>query len=205
MRGQPQGCHRSVDRGTCRPGIELRNNRDPECRRRSTWRKATPRRRYRKPPADSAQSETPGMHGNSTRENRETPSAPVGRRGGGPVGEGHEPEVQHARRWGVGRSRSTGEVPEQRWATAGGGHGGKATDQGEHRAGDRAPDTEPDRRVERLARCARSSTQGQADTVHRAAAPRDGRSAAGQLLRAEARGGARSGRHDVAGVRDGPG
>ena len=28
-------------------------------------------------PADSAQSETPGMHGNSTRENRETPSMPV--------------------------------------------------------------------------------------------------------------------------------
>jgi hypothetical protein len=26
---------------------------------------------------DSAQSETPGMHGNSTRENRETPSTPV--------------------------------------------------------------------------------------------------------------------------------
>ena len=26
---------------------------------------------------DSAQSETPGMHGNSMRENRETPSAPV--------------------------------------------------------------------------------------------------------------------------------
>src|SRR5437879_8754157 len=28
MRGQPQGCHRSVDRGTCRQGMELRNNRD---------------------------------------------------------------------------------------------------------------------------------------------------------------------------------
>src|SRR6266567_3929633 len=28
MRGQSQGCHRSVDRGTCRQGIELRNNRD---------------------------------------------------------------------------------------------------------------------------------------------------------------------------------
>src|SRR5918994_1922538 len=30
-----------------------------------------------KHPQDSAQSETPGMHGNSTRENRETPSAPA--------------------------------------------------------------------------------------------------------------------------------
>ena len=34
--------------------------------------------------------------------------------------------------------RSTGEVSEQRRATASGGHGGKATGQGEHRAGDRA-------------------------------------------------------------------
>ena len=33
---------------------------------------------------DSAQSETPGMHGNSMRENRETPSASVPD-GGGPV------------------------------------------------------------------------------------------------------------------------
>ena len=59
--------------------IELRNHRDPECRRRSAWRKATPTGRYREPPADSAQSETPGMHGNSTRENRETPSTPAAR------------------------------------------------------------------------------------------------------------------------------
>src|SRR5271163_3903723 len=83
------------------------------------------------------------------------PGDPVGaRRGGGPVGEGHEPEVQHARRLGVGRLRSTDEVSEQRRATASGGYGGKATDQGEHRAGDRAPDSEPDRRVERPAGCA---------------------------------------------------
>jgi hypothetical protein len=34
----------------------------------------------------------------------------------GPVGEGHEPEVQHARCWGVGRSNSTDEVP--RWRRA---------------------------------------------------------------------------------------
>ena len=35
------------------------------------------RMRHREQSADSAQSETPGMHGNSTRENRETQSAPV--------------------------------------------------------------------------------------------------------------------------------
>ena len=33
--------------------------------------------RHRKHSKDSAQSETPGMHGNSTRENREAPSVPV--------------------------------------------------------------------------------------------------------------------------------
>jgi hypothetical protein len=35
------------------------------------------RMRYRQHPRDSAQSETPGMYGSSTRENRETPSTPV--------------------------------------------------------------------------------------------------------------------------------
>ena len=53
--------------------------------------------------------ETPGMRGNSTHENRETPSMPIGDQSGGSAGEGHEPDVQHARRWGVGRSRSTDE------------------------------------------------------------------------------------------------
>jgi hypothetical protein len=33
--------------------------------------------RYREHSPDSAQSETPGMHGYSTRENRETPSTPA--------------------------------------------------------------------------------------------------------------------------------
>src|SRR5262252_872181 len=33
MRGQSQGCARSVDRGTCRPGIEPRSGRKSECRR----------------------------------------------------------------------------------------------------------------------------------------------------------------------------
>ena len=35
--------------------------------------------RQRKYPPDPAQSETPGMYGNSTRENRETPSMPAGK------------------------------------------------------------------------------------------------------------------------------
>ena len=48
---------------------------------------------------------------------------------------------------GVGRSRSTNEVPEQGRKTVGGAHGGKAANQGEHWADDRAPNAEPDRRV----------------------------------------------------------
>src|SRR5258705_10932171 len=77
MHGQPQGCHRSVDRGTCRQGIELRNNRDQSADVVPRGRRQHRRVRHRKHPEDSAQSETPGMHGNSTRENRETPLAPV--------------------------------------------------------------------------------------------------------------------------------
>src|SRR5712664_4180276 len=77
MRGRPQGCHRSVDRGTCRLGIELRNNRDRSADVVQQGGKQHRRMRSRQHPPDSAQSETPGMHGNSTRENRETPSAPV--------------------------------------------------------------------------------------------------------------------------------
>src|SRR5713101_6670923 len=77
MRRQLQGCGRSVDRGTCRLGIELRNNRDRSADVVPHGGRQHRRMRYRKHPQDSAQSETPGMYGNSTRENRETPSTPV--------------------------------------------------------------------------------------------------------------------------------
>ena len=77
MHGQLRGCHRSVDRGTCRPGIELRNNRDRSADVVPHGGRQYRRVRYRKHPQDSAQSETPGMHGNFTRENRETPSVPA--------------------------------------------------------------------------------------------------------------------------------
>src|SRR5229473_6415664 len=76
MRGQSQGYHRSVDRGTCRQGIELRNNRIRSADVVPRDGRPHRNRRYREPGADSAQSKTPGMHGNSTRENRETPSTP---------------------------------------------------------------------------------------------------------------------------------
>src|SRR6202030_1092535 len=78
MRGQLRGCHRSVDRGTCRLGIELRNKGDQSADVVSHAGRQHRRMRPREYPQDSAQSETPGMHGNSTRENRETPATPVG-------------------------------------------------------------------------------------------------------------------------------
>src|SRR5271166_6337074 len=78
MRGEPQGYHRSVDRGTCRLGIELRNNRDRSADVVPHGGRQHRRLRYRKQSQDFAQSETPGMHGNSTRENRETPTTSVG-------------------------------------------------------------------------------------------------------------------------------
>lgn len=84
MRGAPPGSHRSVDRGTCRPGTELRNQRSPACRRRLALGRLHLGQRFDESPEDAAQSETPCMFGNSTRDNRETPDVPmipVGRSG----------------------------------------------------------------------------------------------------------------------------
>src|SRR5450759_5302061 len=78
MRGRPQGSHRSVDRGTCRQGIELRNNRHRSADAVPRGGRPHRRPRSREWPAGSAQSETPRMHGHSARENRETPSTPAG-------------------------------------------------------------------------------------------------------------------------------
>jgi len=80
----PESCAASRKAGrealtgaTCRRDIELRNkwirNADVVHRdgRPYRWK------RQRKLPKGSAQSETPSMHGNSMRENRETPATPV--------------------------------------------------------------------------------------------------------------------------------
>ena len=71
--GRCEATGEALDRGTGRRGIELRNQSRSGCRRCSVKRRATPldggRRESSK---DPAQSETPGMPGNSMRENRET-------------------------------------------------------------------------------------------------------------------------------------
>ena len=92
------------------------------------------------------------------RENRETPSTPVAEDAAGRL----EKALSQKSNMHVG-GESDGRIvptkcPNNGEQAPGGGHGGKATDQGEHRADDRAPDAEPDQRVERLARCAGSST-----------------------------------------------
>jgi len=59
--------------------MELRNNRDQGADVVLHGGRQYRRMRYRKYPPAPAQSETPGMYGNSTRENRETPSMPAGK------------------------------------------------------------------------------------------------------------------------------
>ena len=77
MPESPQGGPRSVDRGTGRPGIELRNNRHRSAD--AVQHGGRPHRPARQGERgeDSAQSETPCMLENSTCENRETPSPSV--------------------------------------------------------------------------------------------------------------------------------
>src|ERR1700745_684091 len=205
MRSQSRGWVRSVDRGTCRRDIELRNNRPQSADAVQTG--------GRQHLADAKTRAFTGFC--AVREPRHAwklharePGGPVIARKvevSGPAGEGHEPEVQHERCRGVGRSYSTNEVPEQRREIAGGGRGGKATDQGEHRADDRVTDPELHQRVERLARCAGSSTKGEAVTFYRATPPRLCFSTTGQLLLSEARSCTRDRWNDLEGVRDGPG
>ena len=70
--------------------------------------------------------------------------------------------------------RSTDEAAEQGRATVGGERGGKATDQGEHRAAD----TRPGHRAGSASRSGllgvrEAARKGKQDTVHRAAPPCD--------------------------------
>ena len=203
MRGQSQGCHRSVDRGTCRQGIELRNNRDPECRRRSRRRKATPWERQREHPR-TPRSQRP-RHAWKLRARE--PGDPIDARhdfASGPVGEGHEPEVQHARWWGVGRSYVPTKCPNK---------GGKPSAEGmegrrptkENIGQATAPRTQS--RISELSDLlgVRRQHGKETDAVHRATPPCDGSTAAGQLLRSEARCCTGSRWSHVERVRDGPG
>ena len=73
MRGQPRGWSRSVSRGTCRPGIEPRNQPEWGADAVSLCGRQDPVQRKRELGRDPTGSETLCMHGNTSHENREIP------------------------------------------------------------------------------------------------------------------------------------
>src|SRR5260370_34442252 len=73
MRGQPQGWPRSVSRGTGRPGIEPRNQREWGGDAVSLCGRQHRVQHERELDTDPTGSETPRMHGNTPHENRELP------------------------------------------------------------------------------------------------------------------------------------
>src|SRR6266849_5373569 len=75
MRGQPQGWPRSVSRGTCRPGIEPRNQPEWGADAVSLCRRQHRVQHERELDTDPTGSETPRMHGNTSHENREIPGS----------------------------------------------------------------------------------------------------------------------------------
>src|SRR5215469_16123743 len=160
MRSQSQGWKRSVDRSTCRRGIEPRHVKKIRVLTSSMMAEGNTGGCENASIHRTLRGQRPRMYGTSTRENREALPTPDTKLGAGPVGEGDEPQVQHERWWRVARSCSTCEVPEQRRRAVDGGCGGKTTGQGEHGADDRVPNSELGRRVERVAPCAGSSKEG---------------------------------------------
>src|SRR5262249_5135420 len=113
--------------GTRRPAIELRNQvlRGADAVMRS-GRPHRGRRYWQAGPGPRAVGDPVHAWKLLAREPGD-PSAARRRWRGGPAGEGHKAHGRHARRWEVGRSRSTTEAAEQRHEARGGG-GGKATD-----------------------------------------------------------------------------
>jgi hypothetical protein len=102
--GRREAGRRSVDRGTCRPGMELRNppfqSADDVARSEGHIRRGV--RWVRVSRAGTLRSrETPGMYGHSTRENRETPGLPAARSA---VGRAAKAQRQTAAMYGPGES-----------------------------------------------------------------------------------------------------
>ena len=149
LRSRSRGRRRSVDRGTCGPGIQPRKKLTPG-RRRCKEKAEGPIRC-----ADIAR--CIGVpRGQRPRARTEAPCAGTGRSHGSPraasrLGDASGSLRTYAddeRTWEVGQTRSTGEVPEQCWATGGGGDGGKGSGQREPahsktRPGHRAGTTRP--------------------------------------------------------------
>src|SRR6266852_1838012 len=75
MRGQPQGWPRSVSRGTCRPGIEPRNQPEWGADAVSLCGRQHRVQHERELDTDPTGSKTLRMHGNTSHENREIPGS----------------------------------------------------------------------------------------------------------------------------------
>src|SRR5258708_13055047 len=73
MGGQPGGWSRSVSRGTCRPGIQPRNQPVWGADAVSLCGRPHPVQQERELGKDPTGSETPRMHGNTSHVNREIP------------------------------------------------------------------------------------------------------------------------------------
>ena len=155
MRSRSRGRRRSVDRGTCGPGIEPRKNflRSADAVRRS----GRPHRRI-----DIARrGGTP--RGQRPRARTETPRAGTGRSLCSPAADGARavsgsPKAydDDERAQEVGQTRSTGKPPNKAGRPAAEGVEGRGLAKGNPRRAKRAPDSEPDQR----AQCARAGTSG---------------------------------------------
>ena len=198
--GGRKAARRSVDRGTRRPAIELRNQPTPGCRRRCPKRKATPgatpsasRPRTLRSRRPCACVETPCT---GTGRSQRSPAAMCG--GSGREKAQRRTPGMHAR--GKSDDRVVPAKPPNNGVTpsAEGVEGRRST---KENTGSRPPSRTQSRTWAWSAACSVCGKQhaGPAGTVHRPAAPRDGRPAPEQLLRAQAGSGAGSGRRDVGG------
>ena len=206
MRSRLRGRRRSVDRGTCGPGIQPRKTLPPGCRRCKEKRKA--------PPGASISRDATGPRAVRDPEHvrkhlaREPGDPLVARRDGrcGPRREvyGRTPTMNDQGK--SDRPAGPDEVAEQRRATGRGGDGGKRSGQRKPAPAKRAPDTEPGRRAQCAGAGTASSKTGQEAAVHGAPAPRLRLgSSAGGVLQSEERSRAGRGWRDVAALRRGGG
>src|ERR1700683_4747547 len=131
MRSRSRGRRRSVDKGTCGPGIQPRKTLTPGRRRCKEMREARSCARTEAPRTGTGRSQVrPGL---------QLPWDASG---------SLRTHADDERTWEVGQTYGTEEVPEQRWATGGGGDGGKRPGQREPAPAKRVPDTEPGGRAQ---------------------------------------------------------
>jgi hypothetical protein len=104
---------RGVDRGNHRPGIELRNQANPGCRRCSAMRKATPELAEKRASRGPCAVRDPEHVGKFLAREPGDPRCALRWWLAGPVGEGYKPQSRYARSWEVGRAHSTEEAAEQ--------------------------------------------------------------------------------------------